>query len=174
MHENTHSIEDEQWIIWNSALGLRDFVEIGRIEADEAWLEEPYEMVGPFSVDELATEGCISFAACVVMSRQRWQQDQVQLRQASYEKRQKAQERLFEELHRSNRRKRAHGSPLQQCSEKEQRALLDLPLEGTLESLQIKAAYRRLAKAAHPDTGGSHEQFVQLTEARDALLELVL
>ena len=51
------------------------------------------------------------------------------------------------------------------------RALLALPAEEILEVKQVKAAYRRLVKTAHPDVGGSHERFVQITEARDILLE---
>jgi hypothetical protein len=177
MHDSTHSAEEAQWIIWNSSLGIRDFVTVGRVEVGsngtKAWLEEPYDMVGPFSLDELETDGRISFAACTVMSRRRWQDDQAALRRESFEKRRKARERLFEELARANRRKRRHPGPLQQFSEQEHRELLCLPTDGALEPSQIKAAYRRLAKSAHPDVGGSHEQFVRITEARNALLELI-
>jgi len=166
--------EDEQWIIWNGALGVRDFVMIDRVETGpegrSAWLEEPYGMVGPFDFDALETDGRIGFAACVVMSRQRWQEDRSQLIAEAMERRQKASERLFEELRRSNKRKRQHGSPMQQVSEKEMRELLELPADGRLEASQIKAAYRQLAKRAHPDVGGSHESFLRITEARDALL----
>ncbi|MEJ2467841.1 MAG: J domain-containing protein [Campylobacterales bacterium] len=170
-----NSWEDEQWIIWNGALGLRDFVMIDRVEVESgsrlAWLEEPYDMVGPFSFDELEATGKISFAACIVMSRRRWQADQAQLRQQAFEKLRKAQEELFEELARRNKYKQRHGSPFQQFNEQEQRELLELPVDGALEVSQIKAAYRRLAKKAHPDVGGSHELFVRITEARNALLE---
>jgi len=170
--------EDEQWIIWNSALGVRDFVIIDRVEAGPdsrvAWLEEPYDMVGPFDFDELETNGRINYAACIVMSRQKWQEDQSQLMQEAFEKRRKAQQRAFEELRRSNRRKQQRGNPFQQASEREHRELLCLPLDGELEASEIKAAFRRLARTAHPDVGGSHELFIRITEARDVLLELVL
>ena len=170
--------EDEQWIIWNSALGVRDFVMIDRVEAGPdgrvAWLEEPYGMVGPFDFDALEATGRIGFAACVVMSRRRWRDYQAQLQQESFEKRRKAQERLFEELARANRRRQRHPSGFQRFDEREQRELLELPIDGDLEAAQIKAAYRRVAKIAHPDVGGSHEHFVRITEARDLLLELVL
>ena len=178
MHDNNLcSEEEEQWVIWNDAYGICDTVTIARVEtrADSrsAWLDEPYDMVGPFSLDELETNGRISFAACVVMSRQRWQDDQVALRRASLEKRREARRRLFEELERSNERRRRRPSRFQQCSEKQHRELLNLPTDGALEPSRIKAAFRRLAKKAHPDVGGSHEHFVQITEARDALLELI-
>lgn len=170
--------ENEQWIIWNSALGVRDFVTVDRVEAGEqsrvAWLEEPYGMVGPFDFDLLEAEGKICFAACVVMSRQRWNEDRAALMSEAMEKRRKAQEQFFEELARSNRRKRQGGSPLQQRSEREMRELLELPSEGRLEVSQVKAAYRQIAKKAHPDVGGSHEHFVRITDARDYLLEIIV
>ena len=175
MHDNPWYEEEAPWIIWNSALGIRDFVTIGRVEVGpggrEAWLEEPYDMVGPFSLDELARSGRISFAACVVMSRQKWRDDQAALRRDSFEKRRAAQERLYEELARSNRRKRGRATHALQFDGKEQRKLLELPVDGALEPSQIKAAFRRIARKAHPDVGGSHEQFVRITEARDMLLE---
>ena len=36
---------------------------------------------------------------------------------------------------------------------------------------EVEKQFRRLAKAAHPDTGGSTEEFVMLQEARKAALE---
>ncbi len=173
-----HGFEEEaEWIIWNSALGVRDFVTLGRVEVNagrrDAWLEAPYDMVGPFSLDELRTCGRIGFAACIVMSRRRWQEDQAALRRESFEKRRQAEEELFEELKRSNRRKRGRQGHARQFDEREQRALLELPIDGALEPSQIKAAYRKLAKRAHPDVGGSHERFVRITEAKNALLDLV-
>ncbi len=175
MQDDERFMEEGQWIIWNGSLGIRDFVTIDRIEVESggrcAWLEAPYDMVGPFSFDALEVSGEISFAACVVMSRQKWQENQRRLREEAYKKRLEAQERLFEELLRNNKRKRLH---TQHYHEKMHRELLELPVEGVLESSQIKAAYRRLAKRSHPDVGGTHELFVQITDARDALLEGVL
>lgn len=174
MHDNPW--EEEQFIIWNSALGIRDFVTIDRVETGpegrNAWLEEPYEMVGPFDFDELEADGRIHFAACVVMTRQKWQDEQQQLRQEAFEKHREARERLYEELARANGRKRRK-SAFEQYSEKKHRQLLELPVEGELEETQIKTAYRRMAKTAHPDVGGSHELFVKITEARDTLLECI-
>lgn len=171
MQEYTSAIEDEEWIIWNSTLGIRDFVTIGRIDTAEcvAWLEAPYDMVGPFSLDELTTNGLIYFAACAVMSKQKWQDDREALRQEALHKRRKAQESFFEELEQHNRRK----INAMQCSQIEYRTLLNLPEDGTLELSQIKSAYRKAAKKAHPDAGGSQEMFIRIKEACDALLDLV-
>lgn len=168
-------IEDEQWIIWNSALGICDFVTIGRIDTDHniAWLEVPYDMVGPFSMDELTTNGLISFASCVVMSKQRWQNDREELRQVSLERRRQAQQEMFNTLERHNRRKMSAYSDAMQCSQKVYRALLSLPEGGSLELSQIKSAYHKAAKKAHPDAGGSQALFIRIKEACDALLELV-
>jgi hypothetical protein len=164
-------IEDEQWIIWNSALGIRDFVMIGRIDHDQniAWLDAPYDMVGPFSLDELTSNGLISFAKCVVMSKQRWQEDQDELRQVSLKKRRQAQQEMFDKLERNNRQKMSvYNDTLQ-----EYRMLLSLPIEGALELSQIKSAYRKAAKKAHPDAGGTQEIFIRIKEACDVLLDLV-
>jgi hypothetical protein len=177
MHESRQSEEEEQWVIWNGAYGIVDTVTISRVEAGscsrDAWLAEPYDMVGPFSLDELETGGQISFAACIVMSRQRWQEEQAALRRESLEKRRQAQAEMFEQFTRYNERRSRRRSHFRQFDEKEQRELLDLPLAGALEASQIKAAFRQLAKKAHPDVGGSHEHFVQITAARDALLEFI-
>lgn len=164
-------IEDVEWIIWNSVLGIRDFVTIGHIDMDAkiGWLENPYQMVGPFSLCELSSTGQINFAECTVMSKQRWQDERESLLEVSRIKRRKAQQEFFEELEKQNRRKqRKHTDELEVY-----RTLLGLPKSGILEITQIKSAYRKTAKKTHPDAGGNHELFVQIKEAYDALLNLV-
>jgi len=176
MHDDPSYDEEEQWVIWNSAYGIVDTVAIKRVEIASgdrnAWLDDPYDMVGPFSLDELETKGQISFAACIVMSRQKWQDEQVSLRRESIKKRRAAQEQFYEDINRYNESRRARASHFHQITEEEHRELLNLPVEGSLESSQIKAAFRLLAKKAHPDVGGNHEHFIQITEARDALLAI--
>jgi len=54
----------------------------------------------------------------------------------------------------------------------EHRKVLNLPLERALTTLEINAAFRRLAKTAYPDAGGSNEDYRRIDEPRDALLEL--
>lgn len=44
-------------------------------------------------------------------------------------------------------------------------ALSTLGLEVGCSTAEIKQAYKRLAKAAHPDGGGSHEAFLKLNKA---------
>lgn len=171
------SAEDAQWVIWNGSFGILDMVTIGRIDVDanarHAWLEEPYDMVGPFSLDELETSGRISFAACIVMSRQRWQEDQVALRRESHILRREAQARMAEEYARYQERTSRPSRQMDRVPDQHYRKSLNLPIDGDLEPSQIKAAFRRLAQKTHPDMGGSHEQFVQITVARDALLARV-
>lgn len=174
MPDSQPTSEPEQWVIWNEMSGILAMATVGRVELGPqgriAWMDRPFEMLGPFNLDELESNGRIAFAACIVLSRQRWQTDQAALRQAAFDKRRAAQERLHAEQARFNgsRRRGRHGH--QHFDERKHREALNLPTEGKLEPAQIKAAFRRLAQKAHPDVGGSHEQFVRLTEARNALL----
>jgi hypothetical protein len=151
-------VAKEEWVIWNGPLGVLDMVTIGRIEdADSgrtAFLAPPYGVVGPFSLDELETQGPIVFGACLVMSRRRWQEDQVDLRREAQNLRRRQLFRLSIE------------------DEQEYREALDLPLQGALEPSENNSAFRRLAKTAHPDAGGAKEAYHRITEARDALLKL--
>jgi hypothetical protein len=175
MHDSPWPGDAEQWVIWNGASGILAMASVGRIEDTAggrcAWMALPFDMLGPFSLDDLKAHGRITFAACVVMSRQRWQDDQIELRQEAFEKRRATQERLHAEQARFNQSRRrggAHGHPF---DERQHRETLSLPADGALEPRQIKKAYRRLAQKAHPDVGGSHEQFLRITEARNALLD---
>lgn len=149
----------EEWVIWNGSMGVLDMVAIGRIEEDmdgrRAFLAPPYGTVGPFSLDALEREGRIAFGACLVMSRLRWREDQAALRMEAQKQR-----RAFL-LRSAPDDTRAH------------REALDLPGEGPLEPSEINAAFRRLAKIAHPDAGGSDAHYRRIAEARDMLLELI-
>lgn len=177
MHDFHADSGDEEWVIWNGELGLLATASLGHVEAGPggrvAWLEEPFDMVGPFDLDELETSGRIAFAACLVMSRPRWQQDQAQLRHESIGLRRAAQQRMNEEFARfAGRSSRPHG-PRRAVDDREHREILNLPAQGKLERKQVNAAYRKLAQKAHPDVGGSHEQFVRITQARTVLLEAI-
>ncbi len=155
--------------------GLLAMGTLGRIEHTEAcrmaWMDRPFDMLGPINLDELEAQGRIAFAACIVMSRQTWQSDQAALRQEAFENRRAAQARMHEAHARFNggrRWRRPHGHPF---DEKQHREALNLPAEGKLEPAEVKKAFRRLAQKLHPDVGGSQDQFVRITEARNALLE---
>ncbi len=150
--------EKEEWVVWNGSLGILDSVTIGRIEDGEggrrAFLAPPYGVVGPFSLDELETKGRIAFGECLVMSRRRWREDQVDLRREGRERRRAFLfQRNFDD------------------DDQEHREVLNLPMEGALKPSEINAAFRRLAKTAHPDAGGSDEHYRRITDARDALLD---
>jgi len=150
--------DKKEWVVWNGSMGILDLATIGHIEDGEggrsAFLAPPYGVVGPFSLDELETRGRIAFGECLVMSRQRWQEDQVSLRLEAREKRRAF---LFQ--------------PDFDDDDQEHREVLNLPMEGALKPSEINAAFRRLAKTAHPDAGGSNEHYRRIAEARDALLE---
>ena len=118
-------------------------------------ISPPYGVVGPFSLDELEREGRVAFGACFVMSLQRWNEDQVELRleaagSAPPSRRFSISTRTM--IRSTARcwicRSRARSSPS-----------------------EIRAAFRRMAKTAHPDAGGSDEHYRRIAEARDALLE---
>ena len=51
------------------------------------------------------------------------------------------------------------------------RQLLGLPLGRRLTSAEIHRAYKRAAKTAHPDAGGSAPEFLALSAAREALMK---
>ena len=51
------------------------------------------------------------------------------------------------------------------------RQLLGLPLDRRLSGVEIHRAYKRVAKRAHPDAGGSAREFLELSAARDALMQ---
>ncbi|WP_347986581.1 DnaJ domain-containing protein [Methylomonas sp. AM2-LC] len=169
--------DEEEWVIWNSAHGLVTTVAIARVEVGTggriAWLDEPFDMVGPFSYDALKTHGRIAFAACIIMSRQKWQDDQVELRRESLKIRRATEQRINEELELLYGGQGRHPVNRKPFKERQHRETLNLPIDGTLESSQIKAAFRRLAQKMHPDAGGSNEQFIRITEARNALLEYI-
>ena len=51
------------------------------------------------------------------------------------------------------------------------RQLLGLPLERRLSAPEIQRAYKRAAKSAHPDAGGTAQAFQALSAAREALIK---
>jgi hypothetical protein len=169
--------DEEEWVIWNGNNGLVTTVTVGRVEVGAhgrmGWLDEPFDMVGPISLDQLETEGRIAFAECLVMSRERWQEDQVELRRESLKIRRAAEQRANEKAERLFGEQGGPQGNRKPFNEQAHRETLKLPADGKLETSQIKAAFRRLAQKAHPDVGGSHEEFVRITEARDALLAFV-
>ena len=146
----------EEWVVWNGSMGILVTAALGRIEDSEGgrlgFLAPPYDIVGPFSLDELQTRGRIAFGACLVMSRRRWRDDQVELRREA------------------RKMRRAFLIAPDAGDDRRLREVLDLPVQGTLEPSQIRRAFRRLAKSAHPDAGGSDERYRRIAEARDALL----
>lgn len=177
MHSTQASTGDDEWVIWNGGHGLVTTATLGRVEIGsngrQAWMDEPFEMLGPFSLDELESHGRIAFAACIVMSRQRWREDQAALKHESRQQRRAAEERLHEEFARFYGHRARPPARRQPTDEREHRAALNLPAEGKLERRQVNAAFRRLAQKAHPDVGGSHEQFLRISKARTVLLETI-
>lgn len=151
---------DEDFIIYNSQLVLRAFVWIEKIEAKDeqtiAYLEEPYEMVY-FDLDKLILKGKISFEACKVYTTKKWNEELKQIQKEAFINQRKNQKQYIIKPENKNQRKH--------------RELLALPLEGILKQEQIKNAYRTLVKKVHPDVGGGHEKFIEVTFAKNELLK---
>ena len=149
--------DTQEWVVWNGSMGILDMVTIGDIQNAEsgrkACLAPPYGVVGPFSLDELKSLGWIAFGECLVMSRQRWREDQLNLRLEAREKRRKL--RFQQDID----------------DDREYREILNLPIEGLLKLSDINAAFRQQAKTTHPDAGGSDEHYRRIVDARDALLK---
>jgi hypothetical protein len=150
---------EQEWVVWNGSLGILDMAALGDVQQGEsgrkAYLAPPYDIVGPFSLDELETLGRIAFGECLVMSRRRWLDDQLGLRLQAREKRRRL---FFQQMVRPDL---------------DHREILDLPLAGPLNQSDINAAFRRKAKMAHPDAGGDGERYRRIVDARDALLEAI-
>jgi hypothetical protein len=68
--------------------------------------------------------------------------------------------------------KRENGPKLL-TSEERYRQMLGLPRGSRLSAPEIHQAYKRAAKTAHPDAGGSAQKFLELSAARDALIKQV-
>jgi hypothetical protein len=149
--------DKEQWVVWNGSMGILDMATIGAVAAGKdgrsAFLAEPYGVVGPFNLDELETRGRIAFGECLVMSRKKWREDQDDLR-----------------IQARKKRRALRFAPDFDGDGLEHREILGLPRDGALEPSEVNAAFRRLAKTAHPDAGGDDEAYRRIAEARDALL----
>ena len=68
--------------------------------------------------------------------------------------------------------KRENG-PKPLTSEERHRQMLGLPVGPRLSAPEIHGAWKRAAKTAHPDGGGSAQKFLELSAARDALIKQV-
>lgn len=66
--------------------------------------------------------------------------------------------------------RRGHADRVLTVDERHRR-LLGLPLDRRLFGPEISAAYKQAAKKVHPDAGGSQHAFLELSEARDALIK---
>jgi hypothetical protein len=61
-------------------------------------------------------------------------------------------------------------APKSLTPEEHYRQMLGLPFGRRLAKVEIHQAYKRSAKMAHPDMGGSAQAFCELAAARDALI----
>lgn len=66
---------------------------------------------------------------------------------------------------------RRGSEPKPMTLEERYRQLLGLPFGRHLAATEIHRAFKRAAKTAHPDGGGSERAFLELAAARDALMK---
>jgi hypothetical protein len=79
---------------------------------------------------------------------------------------------IREVLHTTTPRFGRRDIPVRQLTPEERhRQLLGLPLDRRLTLSEIHRAYKRVAKSAHPDAGGSAREFQALSAAREALMK---
>jgi hypothetical protein len=66
---------------------------------------------------------------------------------------------------------RRGAAPKTLSAEENYRQMLGLPLGRRLARAEIRQAYKRAAKTAHPDAGGNTEEFLALSAAQEALMK---
>jgi len=66
---------------------------------------------------------------------------------------------------------RRRAGPEVLTADEQRRRMLGLPLGRRLFGPEIHRAFKRAAKKAHPDAGGSERAFLELAAARDALMK---
>jgi hypothetical protein len=62
-------------------------------------------------------------------------------------------------------------APKSLTADERYRKMLGLPLDTRLNAPEIHRAFKRAAKAVHPDAGGDTQAFLELAAARDALMK---
>jgi hypothetical protein len=121
-----------------------------------ARLAEPFgSKMGPFNYEDLLNKGRAENQGYTVYTTEFWKSNRdVEIRKYMKMWFPKG---LFE--HETNVEEIGH------------RRVLQLPNGGALLKSEIEQAVKLCAKSAHPDAGGSDEQFKQLLAAKDALVQ---
>lgn len=108
--------------------------------------------------------------------RRAHQEHQAQQESAAYQERfnqerlHRKYEALFESLHRQSfRSDQGYHTPSPQIANGHWSTVLAVSPQATVS--EIKSAYRKLARTAHPDAGGSAEAMSRLNAARDQALK---
>jgi hypothetical protein len=148
--------DDQEYFVWNRFHGVGDAAKIETIEqakhGHKARMAEPFgSKMGWFSYEDLIRAGRAESQGFTVYTWERWQADR------------------HSEMERHSKRK---FTTWPEADNVEHRKVLGLPASGPLLTAEIERACRRLAKQAHPDAGGTSEEFRRLIIARDALIKL--
>jgi hypothetical protein len=148
---------EEEYPVWNQFRGKLDYAKVGQIRNDRygrsACLVEPFgSRMGWFNYDALLRHGRAESQGYTVYTPDCWKSDR---------------ERAISNFTKNNRFFALAADP----KEGEYRRALALPAAGALLKSEIEQAFKIKAKRAHPDAGGSGEEFKQLLAAKDALLK---
>jgi len=151
---------DEEYPVLTQFRGSLDYAKIAEVRNDKygrsGRLAEPFgSRMGWFSYDDLLKHGRAESQGFCVYTANFWKSN----RDAEIERYMK---QWFPK------------GPFQSATdskEAEYRRLLALPSASALLKSEIEQAFKIAARRAHPDAGGSGEEFKQLAAAKDALMK---
>jgi hypothetical protein len=153
--------DDEEYPVLTQFRGTLDYAKVAEIRDGKhgrvGRLAEPFgSRMGVFGYDDLLKQGGAESAGFIVYTPDFWNAN----RNSEIERCMKewfSKRDLFEAVTDSN--------------EAEHRRLLGLPDTGALLKSEIAQAFKISGRRAHPDAGGSEEEFKRLATAKDALME---
>jgi hypothetical protein len=152
-------MHDEEYPVLTQFKGKLDYSKIGQLRPDKwgrsACLAEPFgSKMGWFNYEDLLQKGRAESQGYTVYTADCWNSN----RDAEITKYMK---QWFP---------KGPFAVARDANEIDHRRLLGLPTAGALLKSEIEQAFRIRARNAHPDSGGSHEDFQKLGAAKDALV----
>jgi hypothetical protein len=153
-------MHDEEYPVLTQFRGKLDYVKIAELRDDKwgrsALLAEPFgSRMGWFSFEDLLRGGRAESQGYKIYTEEFWKSN----RDA--------------EIARCLKQWFPQGPfvPAADANEAEHRRLIALPTTGVLLKSEIERAFKICARSAHPDSGGSNEQFQKLAAAKEALVQ---
>ncbi|MGO9390242.1 J domain-containing protein [Rhodoblastus sp.] len=150
--------EWSEWVVWDAFTKSEGRAPITKFRQAKhcmnALLAEPFdEKIGWFELMPLLKNGRVEARRDVmIFSPEQWEIEKCEL---------------------MARPKPERAAPWGVSLHQAHRLTLGLPPNGPLSEDGIRNAFRRAAKKAHPDVGGSDEEYQRITDAQEALLQSV-